>query len=413
MGVAESLERKMETDFDTCALSNGLCGRSGEYALYRLMLDADGRKVPEEWRRFAAETNCNPMHDPDWLTVHFAGKGEPVFVYLLYRSGSLCGVAPFAFNNWPLKWHIGEMTVAELPLRRLRVVGGAPRFPDDKEAWDLLFRYLAQSGFNADAIYFDAVPIESFLWRYMTESRSLRRLFRKYVPQTPAQHYFLRLNGCFEEYMKGFSSKHRKNLNREVRKLKDGEAGEMRFIRYTRAEDLPEFIDFAVAVAQKTWQWNLLHSGVANPASHRRLRIEAEHGWLRSYVMVCGETPVAFIVGFQYGGVFLFHEVGFDSAYAKFSVGTVLFLLTIEDLFNYQKATVMDLGSHGTYKDSFTKESSLEGSVFLFRRGSYTAAIQMGHRFFQAGSNFGSSMLDKFGLKERIRKKIRGASVRH
>jgi hypothetical protein len=395
------------------ASPDGAARCCGEYSLHHVYLGADSARFLSDWKSFLSRSGSNlPMHDPEWLKAHFATQIDDLSVYLLYKSGAVCGIAPFARGEWPLKWQLGEVTLAELPLKRMRVVGGAPKFPDDDRAWDLLFRELALSGNALDAVYLDRVPVDSFLWGYLRSSALLRGYFRRYVPQAPSTFYTLHLRGSFDAYMGRFSSKHRNTLLRRVRRLKDGVLGQMRFIRYTRPEDVSEFVDLAVAVSRKTWQWNLLTEGIRDDDAYRRLLGDlAGRGWLRSYILVCGESPVAYVIGFQYCDRFIFHAPGFDPDCSKYSVGTVLFVLMIEDLFVHQKAEVIDLGGDGTYKEAFTNESVLEGSVFLFRRAVYTRFVQAGHELCQFGSRTGSAVLDKLKLKEKVRKRIREASL--
>lgn len=388
--------------------------RSGEYSIDRISLHALSAHVLSDWKAFLRESGSNaPMHDPEWLRAHFAAGTQDVLVYLLYNSGSLCGVAPFARGEWPIKWQIGEITLAELPLKRLRVVGGAPRFPNDERAWDLLFRELAASANDSDAVYLDGIPADSLLWSYINGSALLRGSFHRYVPKAPSPHYVLHLGDSFNAYLGKFSSKHRKNRLREIKRVRDGALGEMQFIRYTRPEDVAEFLRSATTVSRKTWQWKLLGEGIHDDDARRKFFIDlAEHGWLRSYALVCGQTAVVYLVGFQYGSRFVFHEFGFDPECSKYSVGTVLLLLTIEDLFAHNRPDFIDLGAHGKYKEAFTNESFLEGSVFLFRHGMYPRFVQAGHQVCQFSSRIGSAVLEKLKWKDKLRRKIRESSLR-
>jgi hypothetical protein len=404
---------ELQAPVEVSANIGGAARSGGGYSLSHLSLRGGDPQLLSDWKAFLVRSGSNtPMHDPEWLRTQFADQLDDVSVYLVYQSGSLCGVAPVACGDWPMKWQVGEVTLAQLPLKRLRVVGGAPAFPDDESAWDLLFRELASRGSSLDAIYFEAIPIDSFLWKYLQSSPLVRRSFRGYIPQQPSRHYLLRLGESFTEYMSRFSSKHRKNLLREVRIIKEGALGQAEFKCYTKPEQVAEFIDLAGAVSKKTWQWNLLGGGVSDPGMRKRLMNESAHGWLRSYVLVCDKQPTAYIVGFQYGDRFIFQEFGFDPAYSKYSVGTVSFVMMIEDLFVHHRARIMDLGGTGKYKESFTTESFLDGSIFLFKRGTYTTLVQAGHWMCQLGSTAGSAVLNKLKMREKVRKKIREASLR-
>ena len=86
-------------------------------------------------------------------------------------------------------------------------------------------------------------------------------------------------------------------------------------------------------MSRKTYQATLLALGIRDdPATSSRLSHSAEQGWLRSYILYCENVPCAFMLGFQYGGCYYYDDVGYDPAYAKWSVGSVLQLKVIEDI---------------------------------------------------------------------------------
>jgi hypothetical protein len=97
------------------------------------------------------------------------------------------------------------------------------------------------------------------------------------------------------------------------------------------------------------------------------LQFAAEHGWMRCYLLFCGQRAVAFIVGYQYRGTFLLDEIGHDPEWSKYSAGAVLQLLTVEDLFNYNRARIFDLQDYARYKDELSNENYMQGRVGLLR----------------------------------------------
>src|ERR1039458_4093077 len=96
--------------------------------LERASLATPGEPFLRDWKAFEANsTPDSPLQDPDWLRGYFVEDLDKITSYLLYdRLGSVCGCASFLLKDWPLKLHLGEPTIAELPLRRLRFLGGAP-----------------------------------------------------------------------------------------------------------------------------------------------------------------------------------------------------------------------------------------------------------------------------------------------
>jgi CelD/BcsL family acetyltransferase involved in cellulose biosynthesis len=128
---------------------------------------------------------------------------------------------------------------------------------------------------------------------------------------------------------------------------------------------------------------------------------------MRSYLLFCGERACAFLVGFQYGGRYLLHDLGFDPDLAKYSVGTVLQLLTVEDLFSYNRPEIFDLQEYGRYKEELSTESHIQGKIFLFRRGLYPRVLRAGHRCCRLSTQLVSTALDRLNLKSKVKKAIR------
>jgi CelD/BcsL family acetyltransferase involved in cellulose biosynthesis len=211
-----------------------------------------------------------------------------------------------------------------------------------------------------------------------------------------------------------FSSKHRNTLLRKVKKLREGALGEMRLVRYESPEEADTFLDEAVEISRKTYQWQLHQRGLsAIDLLRPRLRFAAQHGWMRCYLLYCGERATAFIVGYQYQGTFLLDEIGHDPEFSKYSPGAVLQLLCVEDLFNYNRARVFDLQDYARYKDELSNESYLQGKFFLFRRGAYPRLLRAGHRTCFVITKSVSSALDRWGLKSKVRKAIRELGGSH
>lgn len=352
------------------------------------------------------------MHDPEWLNGYFEGQTNNLLVYALFQRESLSGVAPFLRRDWPLKWHLGELCVATFPLKRLRLLGGALAFPENEAVCDLLFRRVLSDG-TFDALYIEEIPIDSFFWKYLRTSKLIRDSFLLYQPDPVSLHPILRIEGTFQQYMGKFSSKHRNTLQRKVRKLRESLVGEMRLVRYESPAEVTAFLDRAVEISRRTYQWQLHQRGLsATDLLRKRLQFAAKHGWMRCYLLFCAERAVAFIVGYQYEGTFLLDEIGHEPEMSKYSAGAVLQLLSVEDLFNYNRPRIFDLQDYARYKDELSTENYMQARVFLFRKGIYPRFLRAGHRLCSAITVTASASLQRVGLKSKVRKMIRrlGAS---
>ena len=407
--------------------SEGTLATAGErrseeisYSLREVAMETVDEAFMAEWREFSRARPATPeLQDPEWLRWYY--KGQPnvahhekndITVYALYANGRLCGVAPFISRMWPLSCQLAEFTLAKFELRRLRLIGGALDFPEDPAAYDLLFSELASQlaaqTRDFDTLYLDGVPLDAFLWKYLQESNAIRRRFLTYQPEAAKPYLQLRFTGTFEDYMGKFTAKHRKNVNREIKRLKTGALGELQFVRYELPEEVPTFLEHAVELSKKTYQWILLHRGLDDPNLLRhRLPLLAKHGWFRSYLLFCGGKACAFLLGYQCRGKFIFFEIGYDPAMASYSVGTVMQFLAVEDLFNYNRPEALDLGTFSRYKEMLSTERDLRGSVFLFPRNARARFMRTSHRSLLVCNGALYSVVERFNLKTKLKKWMR------
>lgn len=380
--------------------------REGAYRLQWLRPDEISIAILSEWRSFLEHRpSTSIMQDTAWLCER---SSEHLLLCFIYRGDSLLGFAPFLRRDWPLKCQFGEITLARLPLRRLCLVGDATHFPQDAAAYELLFRELLSLEGNSDAVYLSNVPVDSFLWKFAQVSPMIRESFTPYMPDSPAPRVLLRLSGSFEDYMQKFSSKHRKNLRRTARMFQEPTPGGVHAIRFTRPDEVDAFLDQAVEISRKTYQWKLLGLGLRSKEDLRKyLSFLARHGWLRSYLLFRGETPCAFVIGVQYRSNFFLDDMGYDPQWQRFSVGKILQLKVIEDLFQHNRPEVYDLGDYGLHKSEFGTETLMQGKMLLFRPGVYSAIARWGHYGCRSISEWASTQLEQLGWKKRLKKTIR------
>lgn len=386
---------------------------TGAYRVERTEVDHLDPSVCREWIHLLEQHGTgSPMHDPRSLREPAVHGSRRSVAYLLYQGRRLCGVAPFQMRDWPLKWQVGEITVAGLPLRRLCLLGGGMVLPEDRAVYALLFQALqAERGF--DALFLEDIPISSVLWKFVADSPAIASAFSRYAPGPPKPRILLRFEGSFDDYLGKFSAKHRNTLKRKLRHFETQAMGEVRTIRITAPEEIEPFVTQAVEISRKTYQWNLLGLGLRSPdALKEHLDFMARQGWLRAYLLTSRGVACAFVIGFQYGGRFYLDDMGYDPAWRDHSVGTVLQLEIIRDLFEYHPAQTYDMGEYGPHKEEFGTDSYLQGSLFLFRRGLYPKLILAGHSACAAVTIHVSTIAERFGWKNRLKRIIRRWSSR-
>jgi hypothetical protein len=301
---------------------------------------------------------------------------------------------------------LGELTLAKLPLKLFHLLGIYPNIPKEQTAYDTLFNQVLELEDRFDALYLQYVQVGSFLWEYLHNSPLVKKSFRLYSPRGVTPHPLIRISGSFNDYLKKFSAKSRKNRLREIKTLR--EHGEVRLVRVVRPEEVDGYVDTAAEISRKSYQYNLLGVGIRDAQLwRRRLNFAARHGWLRSYLLTCDGVPCSFLIGYEYERIFYHASVAFDPEWSHLSVGTVLQMLVLEDVFSQDQPDLYDFGTYGGYKEFFSNENYMESDFYLFKRRAYPFLAQVSHHTFRAVSRETGAILNRFDLKQKVKKLIR------
>lgn len=385
------------------------CEPNSGYSIRKVSLDQDLNGLLDSWRRCNSGFHDHTIHcDPDWLQAHYHRQLQDVHAYLCERDGIMVGAVPFLSAKQPLLCQLGDFPVAKLPLRVLRLQGYTPNIPAEESAYDALFRSILSTRF--DAIFMNYVKADSFLWNYLHTSPLMRKSFRLFSQRGPEPHLLARLDGSFETYMQKFSAKARKNRLREIRKLRD--RGDVQLIRVTGESEVDSYLAAATDISRKTWQFKRLGWGVAawdGDAQRDQMKFLARRGWLRSYLLKCDGEACSYILGWQYASRFYHAVIGFDPEWNDYSVGTVLQLLVLEDLYKENTPELYDFGTFAEYKAHLSTESYLEAVVWLFRRRPYPLFANGLQRAFSLASRKTGILLNKVGLRARVKRLLREA----
>lgn len=376
------------------------------YQIREVRFDADWNRVVKSWTECHRQFPGHTLHsDPEWIEERFKHEKEKVRIFLLEKGDQIVGAVPFVLNSEQLACELGEFALAKFPVRVLRLQGYTPNIPEEGATCDKLIGQILRSGF--DTIYMENVKTGSFLWNYLLSSALIRRRFRFYTKTGPLPHLLIRLDGTFESYINRFSAKTRKNRLREIRMLR--ERGQVNLLRVTQASEIDAFLEAAYEISRRTWQFKRLGWGLAarDPdVVKREIRFLAEHGWLRSYVLKCNGVPCSFILGHQYGSSFYTESAGVDDEWRRYSAGTVILMLVLENLFQENSPEFYDFGTPGKfqeYKEYFATESYPEARVWLFRRRAYPILASSIYCACNAVSMNTGKLLDRFGLKSKLR----------
>jgi CelD/BcsL family acetyltransferase involved in cellulose biosynthesis len=232
-----------------------------------------------------------------------------------------------------------------------------------------------------------------------------------YISYTPLQYqrYYIDLRQSFAEYKAKFSSKSRSTLNRKVRKFAEQFGGAVRWRGYSSAEEMGEFHRLARLVSGKTYQERLLDAGLPESSSFRQeMERLAALGLARAYILFDDDKPIAYLFCPVRDGALLYQYLGYDPAYMSWSPGTVLQWHALEAIFSERRFAFFDFTEgQSDHKRFFATGSMRCANVFFLRRNLRNLSLVLGHIGLAATSEGAGALLDRVGMKTRVKKLIR------
>jgi CelD/BcsL family acetyltransferase involved in cellulose biosynthesis len=313
-----------------------------------------------------------------------------------------------------MRFRMGEMTLFSRSFERLHMNAGPIVATTDPEQGHAelvanLFARLRPVLTRRQVIYLEGVAVGGEVERALA-AESTRRLYKIVQPTPGYERRLIRLPSTFEEYLGSLKSQTRQNLRNTQRKLEKHLTGNLRLLRCSDIDQIPDFVRRAVAISKKTYQWHLLGLGLRKPDElERTLAAMARHGWTRCYLLECGGVATAFMIGYLYAGTYYYVDVGFDPDWEKWSVGTVLHLEVLRDLVGGEgSARSFDFSSgSGIHKKRFSNESRGEANYLLVPHGARNNILIAAFRGMDAVSAVAVGLLDRLHLKTAIKRLVR------
>lgn len=325
----------------------------------------DSAAVVERWRQLMRdEPTAVVEQHPDLLLRESDVQNASNRVHLLQlamRADGAGQLAVLANKRVRLSLITG---LPKLNLDGLRLVGngvmGAESPELMREFVEQVVAILDDRRHKFDCLLIEDVDTESILWNAARTASGARAL----VLVAPQPRWRLRFEGPAESYWNRFSSKTRYNFRRQKRLL----GGEAECIR--SESQVAAFLEAAAAVSSQSWQGRRIGQRVArNEKWQRHCEDLARLGALRCYLLQVKDQPAAFAIGTQWNGRFILEEIGYDTAFAEFSPGTVLMLHMLEDMLQTDSPRVLDFGfGDGAYKQLFGNWQSQSGDLLLLSK---------------------------------------------
>jgi hypothetical protein len=230
----------------------------------------------------------------------------------------------------------------------------------------------------------------------------------RYV-QRQYRHYYIDMRITFDDYRAKFSSKARSTINRKLKKYAEYCGGSIRWRTYASADEMLEFHRLARTVSMLTYQERLLDAGLpASPSFVAEMLALAEMNYVRAFVLFHGEKPVSYLYCPVRDDVLQYAYLGYDPAYLKQSVGTVLQWLALEQLFSEGRFNYFDFTEgESDHKRQFATHDVLAVNVIFLRRTFKHWVLVRAHIAFDRCVEAFGAWLEENDLKRRIRRLVR------
>jgi len=229
----------------------------------------------------------------------------------------------------------------------------------------------------------------------------------RYVPWAE-KLFYVSLEGDFENYLAGWSSKARYNLKRSVRKIQE-QNGNTALEIFSEPGQMDAFLRQAAAISKNTYQSRLLNSGLSyDEAKSAAMSARAARGEGRGYLLRDQGEAIAFAWCAGYGDRLTYEVVGYQEAAAASSPGSVLLYLILEDLFALQRFRIFDFGvGDAPYKRQFSTGVLEFADVYFLTRTLRHRLLVHGHWWLGHAVSSVGAWLERHGLKAKVKRLMR------
>ncbi len=353
-------------------------------------------------------------HDPDWLSIRCSHDKSVKLFVCCAMDGTLFGYAPFFVHPSSLSYELFGISLWEYRIRRYTITAGPLLLQgiNVEEVLSSLFDHLLKMLRPRETLFaLGAKSGSPFGW-FIQQDPGFQGKYYLLPSGKVYRRRLIALPESFDQYMQSLSRNTRKDIRRTLRHLEQDPEIMVSYRVFTAPEEVSEFLSLAQFVSDKTYQHNLLGLGICDNAETRRnLVVAAKNGWLRSYLLICNEKPVAFQHGYLYGGTYYAEQTGYDPAWAEKSVGTVMQIYRVRDLINAGVAQLDFLYGDNEKKRSLSNTYREEQNFHLIPRKFPLGLLTYSLRGFNVLSELVGDFIEKHGLKSKIRRFLRRRSI--
>lgn len=283
------------------------------------------RSLGPAWKELFQRIRCdNVFLSFEWLSEWWfhLGQRHQLFVITLHHgAGHLAAVAPLYISR-----QAGPLRIRRLGFLGDRLVGSdyLDFLLDDGAALDDVCRQILRHRREWDYIEVSSTRVDSIAASQFAETMQRYGMSIHVAPVSICP--YVSLPETPDAYLAGRSSMLRNTIQRSSRSL--GRGGDVEFTTVSSQPQIQDAFDDVVRLHGARFQACGRKSAFLRPelaAFHRSVLTSLSMaGRARVHLMkLCGRT-IAGLYGFSVGRNFFFYQSGFDPAYSRFSVGTLV-----------------------------------------------------------------------------------------
>lgn len=327
---------------------------------------------------------------------------EP-YVLTIYRDGQPDALLAGRVVNAELRFKIGYFTFFRTEIRTLNIPYGGLRGSESDDNCRLLLETIRTALGRGEFERVDFEPIRTTSRLYCIAKENLARL----SCDRQTIHRYLELpQSAAQLYQTHPGLRRRRNHARNRFQTDWGRHPAVR--QFTQASEVAEFVELAEQVAGSTYQRALRVGFSAEDAQTiGLLRLAAENGWLRAFVIFDDEKPMAFLSCTLYEGIAYLDFIGFKQEYGRYSPGLLILLHALE-VFCLDGAKVVDFGrGDAWYKQDLSTTEWMEAPICFFRPSVAGRTLQLLSTTTQIADELVKRTLQQTGLLSSLKKSWR------
>ncbi len=377
----------------------GIAAESG-YELHVARSDVELEPLRPDWERL----NRDPNAEPEFFRLINSIRDSVVrpHVIALRKRGLLTGLVVARLVRTQFQCSIGYKTLRVGTVRQIEVLhGGLVGDCGGHCATLIVDELIAALGRNeADVVFLSYPDTASDVFRAALERP--RRHYRDRVIQAQP-HWRTRLPASLDGFLGRLSQKHRYWIRRMGRLLEAEFPGRIEHRRFSDYADIDSLASDLEAVAEKTYQRGLGDGFTKIREQVARLEFCRRQGWSVGRVICIDGRPCAFWMGTVYRNVFHSEATGYDPAYRKNELGTIVFMKLIEDLCQ-ARVEAIDFGlGDALYKQRFGEERWDEACVRIFAPSWRGLRFSLLRTFVERPALAARRLAERLGIDQRLR----------